>query len=303
VNGLSEPTYRIKLKRGDYEIEVQGDKVWVETKYKELTTSEIISLPITSQPSSATVKVSRFPESLAEFVKSKGSPNKHSTLVVIFGYWLFHKGNEKSFGVKDIAKCYDDARIPESTNTSQYMNEAQGKGFFKRADEKKEKQVAWTITQSGDEFVEKAQWIGDKTEPETETEAKKIRKKKSAKFVQSVEPVVVDLKGDGKPSLKEFFKEKKPKTSMEQLTVFAYYLSKFLNIKEMQLGHVVTCCQEVKTKIPANIRQQFKNTQHRYGWLDAGKRAEFASITTLGINLVEHDLPRKEDAESDKAAT
>lgn len=302
MNGLSEPTYRIKLKRGDFEVEVQGDKAWVETKYRELTT-EVVKPSAVSQPlTSPTTEASDLPESLAEFLKSKGSPKQPGTIVVIFGYWLFHKENEKSFSVKDIAKCYDDTRIPESTNTSQYMNEAQGKGFFKRANQKKEKQVAWTITQSGDEFVEKAQWIGNKTELETETEGKKIQKKKSGKFVQSVEPAVVDLKGDGNPSMKKFFDEKKPKTSMEQLTVFAYYLSKFLNIKEMQLGHVVTCCQEVKTKIPANIRQQFKNIQHRHGWLDVGKRAQSASITTLGINLVEHDLPRKEDAESDKTA-
>lgn len=156
---MSETNYRIKYKKGDFELELQGDKAWVEARFKELTTTEIIKSPITTSPiASPTTEVSGLPETLAEFVKMKGNPTKHSVLAVIFGYWLFHKRNEKSFNIKDIDKCYDDVRIQESSNTSQYLNEAQGKGFFKRLEEKKDAQTAWTITQSGDKFVEKEQW-------------------------------------------------------------------------------------------------------------------------------------------------
>lgn len=155
---MSDITYRLKCKKGDYEVEVQGDKEWVEAKFKELTTTEIVSPPTATQASPATMKVSGLPESLAEFLKSKGSPKQHSVLVVIFGYWLFHKENQEFFNLKDIAKCYSDARIPESSNASQYMNDAQGKGLFKRLEEKKDNQTAWTITPSGDDFVEKEQW-------------------------------------------------------------------------------------------------------------------------------------------------
>lgn len=152
---LSEPTYRIKLKRADFEVEVQGDKAWVETKFRELMTTEVAKPLAATQVTTPTVTAQpALPESLAEFLKSKGSPKAHSALVVVFGYWLFHKQKQKAFNVKDIAKCYDDARITESTNTSQYMNDAQGKGSFKRLEEKKDNQTAWTITQSGDEFVE-----------------------------------------------------------------------------------------------------------------------------------------------------
>lgn len=157
--GLTEPTYRIKLKKGDFEVEIEGDKTWVETKFRELTTAEVVVKPSeATQPPTTKAKTFSLPQSLAEFLNSKGNPKQHSILVVVFGYWLFHKENQKSFNLKDITKCYDDARIPESTNTSQCMNDAQGKGLLKRVDEKKDNQTTWTITQSGDQFVEKEQW-------------------------------------------------------------------------------------------------------------------------------------------------
>jgi hypothetical protein len=151
---MSEPNYRIKYRKGDFELDLQGDKAWVEAKLKELTTTELVKPPVIGLPT----KVSGLPESLAEFLKSKGSPDEHSVLVVIFGYWLIHKEGYKSFNIKDITKCYDDTRIQESSNTSQYLNEAQGNGFFKRLDEKKDNRVAWTVTPSGDEYVEKERW-------------------------------------------------------------------------------------------------------------------------------------------------
>jgi hypothetical protein len=153
---MNETNYRIRYKFKDFEVEVQGDKAWVEAKFKELTTPE------TSPEVVKTIKpatgIEKLPESLAEFLNQLGNPEQHSTLVVIFAYWLVHKEGYQSFNVKDIEKCYTDTRIPASTNTSQYLNEAQGDGYFKRLEEKKDNYVAWTITPSGDKFVKEQLW-------------------------------------------------------------------------------------------------------------------------------------------------
>jgi hypothetical protein len=153
---MSDTNYRIRYKMGDFEVEVQGDKAWVEAKFKELTTPETSPKVVTTiQPAT---KVEGLPESLAEFLNQLGNPEQHSTIVVIFGYWLVHKERYPSFNVKDIEKCYTDTRISTSTNTSQYLNEAQADGYFKRLDEKKDNLVAWTITPTGDKFVKEQPW-------------------------------------------------------------------------------------------------------------------------------------------------
>jgi hypothetical protein len=131
------------------------------------------------------------------------------------------------------------------------------------------------------------------------------KKKRKAKGTtpRIVQPIPLDLKQkENILGFKEFYKQKSPKSDMERVAVIAYYLKKYHNKNNIEAGHVVSCCKEVHCRVPADIKQTFKNAQHRYGWVKVLENGKFAEITIQGENLVENDLPRKRDAERIKAA-
>ena len=146
---MTDVIYRIKYRKGDYELEIQGDKEWVEQKFKELTESKMIV------PEAPTTEAKMLPGSLVEFLKSKGNTKKHTDIAAIFSYWLYHKEKMTSYNIDDIGKCYDEARIPKPKNLTDTMNKIQKKGYVKPAPQEKEGKKAWVITETGEKYIEK----------------------------------------------------------------------------------------------------------------------------------------------------
>lgn len=145
---MSETNYRIKYKKDDFEIDVQGDKDWVEKKFKELTEGKVVTPKATP-----TTQVDLTSVSLVELVRAKGNPSGHTDLAMIFSYWLHHKENMASYNITDIDGCYSAARVTPPSNLTDTMNKNQKKGYLMPASEKKEARKAWVITQSGEEYV------------------------------------------------------------------------------------------------------------------------------------------------------
>jgi len=145
---MSAQNYRIKVRKGDFEVEVQGDKDWVEGKYKELTTQEkTVSLGVQTAAKG-------MPETLGELLDLKGNPSKHTDSMAVFAYWMYKVEKKNSFNVKDIIDCYDKTRKAKPSNPNQIINQDVARHIFSEAPEEKDGLKAWVITRTGEEYVE-----------------------------------------------------------------------------------------------------------------------------------------------------
>lgn len=149
---MLEAQYLMRYKKGDLEIEVQGDKAFVEEKFKEL---------LEMQPKAATKEVQKIetsvePEkkvSLGEFLKSK-NPKSHGDKILAFGYYLEKAKGYPSFNLDEIEACYMEARLPKTKNFSAYITPLIRSGHLMDAEEKKDNKKAWILTESGLKYVE-----------------------------------------------------------------------------------------------------------------------------------------------------
>ena len=145
---MNEINYRIKYRKGDFEVEVQGDKTWVEKKFEELISEEM------AIKGEKVERVESMPETLGEFLDIKGNPKKHTDVVAIFAYWLLHVEKVKLFNAEDIERCYDLTRKTKPKNIHSTIDKNVQRHIFADAKEKKDGKKAWIITRTGEEYVE-----------------------------------------------------------------------------------------------------------------------------------------------------
>ncbi len=113
-------------------------------------------------------------------------------------------------------------------------------------------------------------------------------KKKSFSMVKDL-----NLKPNGKDSLNDFVANKNPTTMTGRITVAVYYLAQTIGVEQVSVDHIYTCFKWMGWKLPA----QFVNMIHQAGakgWLETSDR-ENIMLTTLGENLVEHELSDKKE--------
>jgi hypothetical protein len=154
---MSEANYRIRYKKSDFEIEVQGDKAWVEEKFEQLKKDILSKTAIPDSSSSQTttplIEGTTLPGSLVEFITEKGNPRGHQNRALLFAYWLFKRENMASYNYMDIEKCFDETRLPKPANITDVMNRLQAQGLVTTTADK-DSRKAWVITATGERNVE-----------------------------------------------------------------------------------------------------------------------------------------------------
>lgn len=157
--------YRLKIVRGDLQLEVEGDRKFV---LEMLSRFE----PSPRNPNIKTNASTRSTKSTKEDALSAGigkgmSPGefirqfqfkKHTDFVLAFGYYLEKHSGLPAFSAADINNCYYEAKM-ESSNTSQMIIQNIKRGYMMQAkgkiEERKGLRKLFTLTRSGEEYLQK----------------------------------------------------------------------------------------------------------------------------------------------------
>jgi hypothetical protein len=147
--------YRLKFRRGDYEIEVQGDKEYVDKKFQELLDAQFPSKTIQplSTPSKQVQGDGLRPLSLREYV-DQFNTKAHMDYVLLIAYYLEKFRSQESFTATDIRNAYAEMR-EKLTNAGPFILQNVKKGFLMESPSKEgAKKATYSLTRKGMQFIE-----------------------------------------------------------------------------------------------------------------------------------------------------
>jgi hypothetical protein len=177
---MSSSPHRLKIKCGDFELELEGDREYVENQSKDIPT--ILSMLPTIQPirksteattllpvaRGATILEDAKSVSIGEFLALKKF-SSDVDIVLGVGYYLENYLNMEAYNSDDIKNQCRNGKCTPPKNISKGFTGNINKGFMMQAVEKKDGQLAYQVTNLGIEYVQNY-----------ESSVKKARKQKRA---------------------------------------------------------------------------------------------------------------------------
>jgi len=92
--------------------------------------------------------------SIKEFILAK-NPDNFQKKILAIGYYLEKTEGFSSFNVKDLEEGFRSAKEPLPKNINDNANKLIGKGFMMEDKKKKDDLTTWTLTSSGERYVER----------------------------------------------------------------------------------------------------------------------------------------------------
>jgi hypothetical protein len=121
----------------------------------------------------------------------------------------------------------------------------------------------------------------------------KAKGSKKAKTIISMDKNL-NLSPPSKVSAVQFANEKSPTNVMQKCVVAVYYLRETIELEKVSAQAVFTFFKHLSWPVPADLRNTLAQAGTA-GWLDTANSNDI-KLTSLGENLVEHNLPAKAKA-------
>lgn len=137
---------KIHFRQSDLEIEIEGDREFVEAYFNKL-------LQRLQFGPSETEKSGN--KALNHLLEEK-QPSSHSDKVLLFGYYLEKYSGLECFCADDISRCYQETRIAGPRNINDLIRKLPREYVMEVG--RKGKKKAWRLTREGMEYVETRKW-------------------------------------------------------------------------------------------------------------------------------------------------
>lgn len=220
-------------------------------------------------------------------------PTSEPDWILVYAFYSSSFGT-KTFTLEDIKNKYQETgRKTEnnSKNLSQNLASLVKKWYIKMYNDSE-----YLLKQNGIEHVNEILKgnVKAKTGITKKTKTSTITKTTSSKTKQSSSPKQLsdlNLRPDGKISLRDFFGQYDIKSNFDRNIIYVYYLEKVLEIPTITIDHIFTCYRETNQKIP-NIYQSLIDTKGRKWWIDT-TNIDSIKTTITGTNYIEFDAIKK----------
>ena len=117
----------------------------------------------------------------------------------------------------------------------------------------------------------------------------KPRKKNTAAL--QIDPDL-NIRPQGQLSLLDYADEKKPASLKEKSMVIVSWLEEKAGHNPTSIDQIFTCYKAMKWRLPSNLKNHLQTLSAHEQWLRTSD-SNSITLTTLGSQFVEHDLPRK----------
>ncbi|MEO0280268.1 MAG: hypothetical protein ABIN23_05055 [candidate division WOR-3 bacterium] len=146
------PTYLIRIKEGDLELEIQGDRDFVERKFKEFLKTFFKKFPEKKYIEKEKYEEGDLEKTKDYFKNFKIKSNTEKMLLAA----RFHYENfgRKSFTLSDIKSIYKIMKWKISKNPSTFLQKFREKNFIYSLPKKRNGKPLYVLTEKGLEFTE-----------------------------------------------------------------------------------------------------------------------------------------------------
>lgn len=288
---------KLSLSIGELSLQLEGDGELVQTMLNELRENglgELSKIPETHFPMSSPQSNMIIPNNTAlrnniadnnypslKEVALKCLPKSESEWILLYAFYA------SDFGTKSVSRT----EIKEMYNVTNRMTTSRSNNFFNSLTSVVLNNYLSAL--NDDEYAVRPEGqikineiLSRENSSENKTKTKRASKVKQFQLIKDLDlSTTASRKG-----LKDFVNEVKPTSNINITTTIIYYMQQIYEYTGDINGDIIfTCWRELGTKIPNDLAGNLRDIcSSKYGY--ANVESGNYSITTRGINLIEHTL-------------